>query len=76
MKKCIKDYRRHGSTYLAGNEYDVDGTLVEEHETYFGEKLWATSKSQEKREEVQKEETAKEETAEPTPKKTTKKSKK
>ena len=68
MKKCIKDYRRHGSTYLKGSEYDVDGTLVEEHEAYFGEQLWATtSKSQEKREEVQKEETPK--------KKTTKKGK-
>lgn len=26
--------------YLAGNEYDVDAKTADEHEAYFGEKLW------------------------------------
>ncbi len=53
--KCIKTYRREGSVYLAGQEYDIDKDTAKAHEEYLGRPLWeAKSKSQSKREEIQK----------------------
>jgi len=37
---CIKDYRRHGNTYIAGQEYELDAAVAAEHEAYFGCALW------------------------------------
>ncbi len=40
MKKCIKDYRFHGATYIKDKDYDIKEEVAKEHERYFGLKLW------------------------------------
>ena len=45
MSKCIKDYRRHSCTYLAGKEYDIDKETILADEAYCDEPLWEKSKA-------------------------------
>ena len=58
---CLKTYRRHSSTYIKGEEYDVKKETVEADEKYMGEILWKKNGAE------------KDKTIEEKPKKTTRK---
>lgn len=71
--KCLTSYVRGGSRYVGGQEYAIDEATAEAHEAYFGRKLWAHSKSEAKRIEVQTEEASEEVEEKPKKRKKSKK---